>query len=553
MAEKQLASSAHLWLNHFHDFRKIARELREFKVYETIDDLIYRFFHCEKPDRNPETVEDVYREGIRITFIGESSIFKKRDFIKDAFPEAAPLQVENFPGAVSGIESYYYIEKTEGIRFVFMNTPSFSEWSDFNKITDIGEWQTEVIVFVISGTSLNETEKSCLNKLKYHVDRDCLFFVHAAEDTTPLSDIYYKFNLSIISDTLTVNKEEIRSHYFSSSESSSIVQHFAEKKWHDLLFQKIRSYMIQYYLQFETKVEGYSRLFAEHQRFLWDTNKIEDETTQAVDRIKNRYLRKIDQAFPIDASYSPDIHNELNQIAEQLFEANQLFGDRIKPEDLSGKLESATKKLLEEWAIKLEYIIAGYLRDISYEVSVRIDEFGHSYRSSIPLKGKIELQTIRNFSVYLIKTNRTAQFIRIAASGILPAYFIGSALGPLIGGFMGSGPIGWGLIIGGIIAVAIMWAGFKERRKQKTLEETNVAKESMKPFNYYVAQAIRMEFEELLYFSQDALQNIFKEIRKAERKRVTRNNFYPRIKAIDEDSLLKKIRENRESIESVKI
>jgi hypothetical protein len=72
----------------------------------------------------------------------------------------------------------------------------------------------------------------------------------------------------------------------------------------------------------------------------------------------------------------------------------------------------------------------------------------------------------------------------------------------------------------------------------------------MKPFNYYIAHVIRMEFEEILNFSEDALQSIFSEIRKAERKRVTINNAYPIIKAIEEDSLLDEIRKNLKSVAS---
>ena len=195
MAEKQELTH----LDYLNNFRKIARELREFEASKTIGDLMYRTLRCKQPNRNWETAEDVYRKGIRITFIGDSSASEKRKFIEAAFPKMVPLRVENFLGTASGVEYYAYLEDPKSFRCIPINTPSLSEWNDANKITDIGELHTEAVVFVISGNEISETEKSCLNKIKYQVDSDSLFFVQATRDSTPDSKAN---NLSIISDIL---------------------------------------------------------------------------------------------------------------------------------------------------------------------------------------------------------------------------------------------------------------------------------------------------------------------------------------------------------------
>ena len=80
----------------------------------------------------------------------------------------------------------------------------------------------------------------------------------------------------------------------------------------------------------------------------------------------------------------------------------------------------------------------------------------------------------------------------------------------------------------------LWWYNNEERKRQEKGEAVNEAERDMKSFNYYVAHAIRIEFEEILHFSENALRNIFTEIRKSERKRVTINNFYPTIEAIHE-------------------
>ena len=402
MAEQQKLTS----LDYLNNFRKIARELREFEAYETIDDLMYRTLRCEQPDRNWETAEDVYRKGIRITFIGDSSASEKRKFIEAAFPKAVPLRVENFLGTASGVEYYAYREDPKSFRFIPINTPSLSEWSDANKITDIGELHTEAVVFVISGNEISETEKSCLNKIKYQVDSDFLFFVQATKEPTPDSKAN---NLSIISDILFDNekkeekeKKKKKIRYFSSSESSSLAQCFTADSespaWRELLFQKMQNYMVQYYWQFEMKVEGYLRSYAELDKFRNDLNKIEDQTTKEVKWINSKFTQKLNQVFPIEASYSYDIRAEIKGIRMQLSQGE------IKPAAVPLELDKDTKALLKKWTRDLEDLIAEYLQTVSHEVSARIHEFGHAYRSPIPLNRQIELQTIySDFGLYFFR------------------------------------------------------------------------------------------------------------------------------------------------------
>jgi hypothetical protein len=543
MAEKQDGSDVRL--NHFNNFFKIARELREFEAYETISDLLHRMLCYKHPDGNAETAEDVYKKGIRITFIGNSSASEKRKFIEAAFPKAAPLQVGQV-GNSPGIESYSYREKPKDPRFVFFNTPSLSEWSDVNKITDTGKWHTEAVVFFISGDRIDETEKSCLNKIKYQVDSDFIFFVHAVENSTPVDNVN---NLDIISDILSsdilsVKPEEIR--YFSSSESSSIAEDFAAKAWIDLLFRKTRSYMVQNYKQFEIKAEAYLRSHQELSKFRDDLNRVENQAIEAVDRVTKKFNRRIDQVFPIEASYSPDIRGVIKD-----------YNQRLSKREIKGELEASrlldanTKEVLKKWSIVLEDIIAEYLRDISYEVSEKI-ESGHSYRSPIPLNRKIELQAMSDFSLHLFKINTLANIVRTLPSGIFPAYF-GYGLVTKIMEATAPATIA-AIIIGGAVIAALLWYNSEEKKRQESQVMVSEGEKDMKPFNYYVAHTIRMEFEEIVHFSQDAVQNIFKEIRKAERKRITINNPYPTIKALTEDSLLvEKIHRNLEAIESVSL
>ena len=556
-------------LDYLNDFRKIARELREFEAYETIDDLIYRMSHCQQPDRNWETAEDVYRKGIRITFIGDSSASEKRKFITTAFPKAVPLPVENFLGTASGIEYYAYREAPKGFRFIFINTPSLSEWRDVNKITDIGEWHTEAVVFVISGNEISQIEKRCLNKLKYQVDSNSFFFVQTTNDPTLETKAR---NLSITSDILfdkEKKEENIRS--LSSSESSSIAQCFAADSespaWRELLFQKMQNYMVQYYWQFERKVEGYLRSYTELHKFRNDLNRIADQTTKEVNWINKKFTRKLDQVFPIEASYSYDIRAEIKGIRMRLSKGE------IKPKEVPLELDKATEELLKNRTRELEELIAEYFRDISHEVSERIHKFGHTYRSPIPLNRQIELQTISeiissDLRLDFFRTNRVANVARLLSSGIFPAYFAHSIMTSIATG-AAAGATGSAAILpllsnpATIIAIAVIislavigalwWYNDEERIKQEKSEAVNEGEKDMKLFNYYVAHAIRIEFEEVLHFSENALQNIFKEIRKSERKRVTINNFYPTIKAIHDDSLLKKIRGNRELLESVRL
>lgn len=546
MDEKQDGSGQSFWLDHFDNFRDIARDLREFEAYEIISDLEHRLRYCRHPTESAETLEDVYRKGIRITVVGEASASEKRKFIEDAFPQAVPLQVENFLGVASGIEYYAYREKADGIRFVFLNTPSFSNWRDVNQIMGMGEWHTEAVVFLISGNKINQAEKRCLNEIKYLVDSEFLFLVQGAKGQGDKEDTLD--NLNTIADILAV-KKKLDIPYLSSPKSREIARYFAvdtSEKWRGLLLRKIRNYMLQYYRQFETRVEGYLESLTTLDRFQRDLQEIENQTTKAVDRINKRFIDEIVRDFPIEANYSSDIRAEMKRIAQLLSEG------KIKTEsDVSRLLESNTKELLEDWTRYLEDIIAKYLRDISRELSERISEFGGiSYRSPIPLNRKIELQVMSDFSLYLFRTNAISQYLRILPSGILPGYFIGAAIAGLA-----SNPVGWAIVAGITIAAVIIavntWASSEDRKKQQQNEMLAESEKNMRPFNYYIAQTIRMDCEEIIHFSQDALQDIFKEIRKAERKRVTLNNFYPTIKAITEDSLLEKISENRTSIASV--
>ena len=557
MAEKQELTR----LDYLNNFRKIARELREFEVSKTIDDLMYRTLCCKQPDRNGETAEDIYRKGIRITFIGDSSASEKRKFIEAAFPKVVPLRVENFLGTASGVEYYAYREDPKSFRFIPINTPSLSEWSDVNEITDIGKLHTEAVVFVISGNEISETEKSCLNKIKYQVDSDSLFFVQATKE--PTSDSKAN-NLSIISDILFDNeKKEEKIRYFSSSESSSFAQYFAADSespaWLKLLFQKMQNYMVQYYWQFEMKVEGYLRSYAELDKFRNDLNRIQNQTTKEVDWINRKFIRRLDQEFPIEASYSYDIRTTIKQITQKLSTGE------IKKEDVFSELDQDTKDLLKDRARKLEDIIAEYLQTISNEVSTRIHEFGHAYRSPIALNRQIELQAMSDFRSYLFTTNRIANVVRLLPSGIFPAYFAHNLITGGAAAAAGTtsiaaivpllfNPVTIGVVIFATVIIGALWWYNREVEKKQQNQETLLdAEKDMKPFNYYVAYAIRIEFDEILHFSEEALRNIFTEIRKSERKRVTINNSYPTIKAIHEDSLLEKIRRNRESLESVSL
>ena len=231
----------------------------------------------------------------------------------------------------------------------------------------------------------------------------------------------------------------------------------------------------------------------------------------------------------------------------------QLSTNKIKPAEVNLKLDEDTKALLKKWTIDLEDLIAEYLRDISHEISERIREFGHAHRSPIPLNRQMELQIIsRDLRLHLFRTSRVLNILRFVPSGIFPAYFLhnlvtgGAALALTGPAFIAAG-------VGAAIILALVLYSISERKKQEKSEAVNEAEKDMRPFNYYVAHAIRIEFEDILHLSENALQNVFKEIRKSERKRITINNSYPTIKAIHEDSLLEKIRSNRESLKSVRL
>lgn len=575
------------WLDAYAGFCQIARELREFEAYEMIDDLRYRMLHFNAKDTTTETTEpdmDVYRKCFRITFIGEASAPEKRKFIKAAFPEATPFQVENSSEDASDIESYYYYEKEKNCRFAIINTPSLSEseQGDVNKIPDVGELHTEAIVFVISGDAINESEKSCLEKIKYQVDNNFLFFLHAAENFTPYHHIN---NIDTITAILKDYKEE-EILYFSLNESSSIGQHFADKpeQCFSLLFRKIRSYMIQYYQRFEINVEAYLRSVTELSNFNKDIDTLEVKTFKEIDWFSIQFRRKLDQEFPIEASYSSDIREKIKALTHNLSEKdgsksqkglNIFTQNRLKQKlnEAAKKFDKDLKELTEVWTEKLEDIIGEYLRAISHEMRKGLRESGHTYRSPIPLNRKIELKVIRNFHVSIFQTDNMASIARVLPSAFLPAYFIGSATASAaaeaakaaaakgiavagIGAF--ANPIGVivGVIVAAVIIGALLWCSSKDRTNQSYTATAIIISEvekDIKPFNYYVAHTIRMEFEEIIHFSQDALRNVFKEIRKAERKRITINNACPAIKAITEDSLLEKIRRSRQAIESTEI
>ena len=557
MVEKARVSGGEFWLKEFDNFRKIARELREFEAYETINNLI----HCLEYSTNSDgTAKDAYGKGIWITFIGDSSASEKCNFIEATFPNAARLEVEDFPGTAPSSEYYsYHEEAANSVPFIFINTPSLQD----NPLPDIGEWHTEGVVFLISG-KISPTEESWLNKIKYQVDNDSLFFVQTAENSHPHYNIY---NLITISNILSVDEREIC--YCPSSESSSIAQHFTanidilKEAWYDLLLYKIRNYMIQFYTKFEIKVETYRRSLTKLQRYQRDLQEIEDQTTKAVERINKKFIRKLDQVFSIDANYSYDIRGVIKQVNQELSD------DKIKnTSELANQLDIKTQELLEDWTKKSEDIIAEYFRNISHAVRKEIDKFGYAYRSSIPLNRKIELQARTDFHVYLFQTSKPASVARLISSGVLPGYFIGKAvhtagttaaaiaaaeIGPILT-TLAAHPIGWAILAGIVVAGAIVgvlwWYSSEDRKNQARRDMSAEGEKDMKPFNYYIAHGIRMEFEEILNFSEDALQSIFSEIRKAERKRVTINNAYPIIKAIEEDSLLDEIRKNLKSVAS---
>ena len=559
MAEKTGVSGSEFWLKEFDNFRKIARELREFEAYETINNLIHCLGYLTDSDG---TAKDADGKGIRITFVGDASASEKCNFIEATFPNAVRLDVEDFPGTApgSGYDAYR-VESANGAPFIFISTPSLQE----NPLPDIGEWHTEGIVFAISG-EIRLTEESFLDKIKYQVDNDSLFFVQTATDSPP--EDYY-FNLTTITSRLAVKETEIR--YFRSSESSRIARHFTthtatlQKAWYDLLLYKLRNYMIQFYRKFEVKVEAYRRSVTKLQKYQRDLQEIEDQTTKVVERINRKFIRRLDQEFPTDAGYSYDIRGVIKQVNRELSD------DEIKnTSDLEDALEIKIQELSEEWTEKLENIIAEYFREISHAVRKKTDEFGYAYRSSIPWARKIELQARTDFQVYLFQTDKLASYARLISSGILPAYFIGKAISTAgtgaataiaageavgaIGMVLASNPLGWAILGAVVVAgaiIGVLW--WYNRAERKNLEQKGMSAEAekeLKPWNYYIAHAIRMEFEEILNFSQDALQGIFSEIRKTERKRVIINNAYPIIKAIEEDSLLDAIRKNLESVAS---
>lgn len=552
MAEHQQPPNASDWLNQCADnFRNIALELREFKAYETIDDLLYRFYCCKHPDGDAETVEEVYRKSIRIAFIGDASTAKKRDLIETAFPNSTSLHVENHPWAASNVEYHYFRKDVKGIRFVFINTPSLGKWDQVNKITNNDEWHAEAVVFVISGNVINETEKKFLERIKYLIDSNSLFFVQTTENPTADSK---NENLSILSRILTINKEEVR--YFSSSESNNIAQCFTadseSKKWLVLLFRKTRTYMVQYYKRFEVKVGADLRQWSELKKFSDNLQKAEDQTTEAVARINRIFNLKLDQAFPIESSYSPDVRAEIKQVAKRLSERSVKKSELELPKEM----ESEVQGLIKKWSEDLEEILAEYFRDISHEVSKALSEFAHSYRF-MPLNRKIELQTMGDFSLYLFNTNKFANIARNVPAGFFPTYLV-TTLKAQIVPYLSWVPAALNPIV--VVAVAVFvaavwlltWSNSQDKKKQRKQEMLAEIEKDMKVLNYHVTHAIRIEFGEIVHFSQDALQNIFKEIRKAERKRVIINNTYPAIKTIN-GSLLDKIRTNLKSIESVKM
>lgn len=557
-------------LDHCKNFCKIARELREFEVYRIIDDLGHRMFHFRALGTTEPTEPDadVYRKCFRITFIGDPSAPEKRKFIEDAFDKPTPFQIENFSGDASDInEAYYYYyeeydetaRKFRKSRFAIINTPSLSE---NDQMTDIGELHTEAVVFVFSGNTINESEKSCLEKIKYQVDNNFLFFVHPAENHTVDDKMN---NLDTIFEILSVQPEEKRCvspRYISSNESSSIGQYFVDKREQCslLLARKIRNYMLQYYERFEINVGAYLRSLTEFGNFNKDINRIEDKTFTEVDWISSQVRRELDQRFPLESSYSADMRAEIKKITQQLSE------DTIEQKDVPEKLSKDTQDILRKWTRDLEDIIADYHRNISHEVSERLHESGRTYRSSIPLNHKIELQAEKDFHVYLFETGKLASVARFLSSGALPGYFIGSGIyaagsaketTTALATLLASNPAGWAIGAGVIIALAItaalMWSSSEERKNQAKKETGNEIERDIKPFNHHVSHAIRIEFEEVVHFSQEALQNIFKEIRDTERKRIIINNACPAIKAITEDSLSEKISRNLKAIESFKI
>ena len=559
MSEKKRVSGREFWLKEFDNFRKIARELREFEAYEIINDLINRLTYFKDSDGN---AKDAYKKGIRITLIGDSSVSEKCNFIKATFPNAVQLEIEDFPGTASGSAYYAYQEAAaDSVQFIFINTPSLRD----NPLPDIGEWHTEGVVFLISG-KISPTQENYLNEIKYQVDNDFLLFVQTAENFPPHYDIY---NLMTISNIFSVNEGKIC--YFPSGESSSIDQYLTanikviKEAWHDLLLYKIRNYMIQFYTKFKIKVETYRRSLAKLQRYQRDLQEIEDQITEVVGRINKKFIRKLDQEFPMEASYSYDIRGVIKQVNQGLSE------DKIKNTlELGNQLEINAQELLENWTRKLEDIIAEYFRDLSHVVRKKIDEFGYVYRLSIPLNHKIELQARTDFQVYLFQTGKLASVARLIPSGILPGYFIGKGVYTAgtgagaalaegttvgtIGMILAINQVGWSILVAiavaGLVISILWWYSSEERKNQAGRDMSAEAEKDMKPFNYYIGHAIRMEFEAILNFSEDALQSIFQEIRKTERKRVTRNNAYPIIKAIEGDSLLDAIHKNLKSVES---
>ncbi|MYG08576.1 hypothetical protein F4167_18580 [Candidatus Poribacteria bacterium] len=317
-----------------------------------------------------------------------------------------------------------------------------------------------------------------------------------------------------------------------------------------MLFQKIRDYMIQCYNRFETNVDAYLSSGTELIESNKELERIEDETLKEVDRINSRFRRKLDRAFPIESSYSFDIRYEMKEMTRQLSTRT------LKPEEVFSQLDKSIRKLLRKWTRDLDDIIAEYLRYIKHEARERLHESGRTYRSSIPSNRNTELQAMPNFQseflqTYFLQTRWFPDYGRLIPSGIFPAYFAytlmaAGATTPAAAAVFVLPAVAISLVIIGVLC----WHNYEVRQKERGQQANVEGEKDMKIFNYYIAHTIRIEFEEIIFCSQDALRNIFKEIRKAERKRITIDNACPAIKAITEDSLLEKIRENRKAIES---
>ena len=548
-------------------FLEIAQKLREFERYETLKNLTDRYRYCIAPHIYKGT--DAYNRRVRITFIGNSSISEKRDLIKSAFPNSDPIPIEHSPEFTSDIE-YYNYRTAKGVRFTFINTPELNKWIDVNRSADRKEWDTEVIVFIISGTKIDKTEKEYLKRIKLLFDSNALFFIQALETLpTSLKDE----NLRIISNILSVKEENI--HYFSSTDNRSATQCLAteiEKKpqqyWLELMVQKMRNYIVRSYKLFETKVDHYLKQRSKYKDFCEKLQGIQEETTKKVNRFGENFKKTLNAAFPVESSYSNVIRPQLKELGEKLAKK------KVKEEVIEKELEALRKHCYEKWSEKLEVIITEYFWSVSHVLNTAINNLENSYNRSysllpvslLPVNREIQVQTMSEFSKDFFKSSGGSWLAGIAKSSstsFFPAYLtvqgIAAAKAAVTGGTAGTiataitafPPVaviaGIALVVIGITLIVTLANRYEKRMASQARAYAEIEKDS-KPFNHDIALAIREQFGEIVHFSEIALKNIFEEIRKTKQKQVTINSAYPEISVID-NSLLTEIRKNRESIE----